>query len=201
MPTVSPANVGLQRFRTAAGKWLVLCLFLLAGPWAKAAEQPQLEAAYLVNFLRYTTWPDASPGKPLVIVLLGRPTDVSPIKDALRTAASVQGRPLQIRQVGVPDAVNAKALAALDQQVQGADAVYLRTQDAAWGPWLSRLADRHAVLTVGWGGAFVEQGGMLGLDREGSRLLFAANPHAVTRSGLQVSSKVMQLARNLKARE
>ena len=51
------------------------------------------------------------------------------------------------------------------------------------------------MLTVGDAPGFARDGGMLGLVQQGSRIVFDANPTAIRVSGLQVSSKVLKLAR------
>jgi len=51
------------------------------------------------------------------------------------------------------------------------------------------------VLTVSDNEDFTSQGGMLGLLRSDSRILFQANTSAIRNAGLLVSAKVLKLAR------
>ena len=51
------------------------------------------------------------------------------------------------------------------------------------------------VLTVSNSPGFTSAGGMIGLFRSGRNIVFDANPVAIRNSGLQVSAKVLKLAR------
>jgi hypothetical protein len=62
---------------------------------------------------------------------------------------------------------------------------------------LESLAQSNALL-VGDTPRFAENGGMLGLVLEEDRVIFEANPDAIRRSRVTVSSKVLRLARIVK---
>jgi hypothetical protein len=59
---------------------------------------------------------------------------------------------------------------------------------------LQRLSE-HAILVVGDGPGFAAAGGMIGLWRDGERVVFDANPGAIRATGIQVSARVLKLAR------
>ena len=51
------------------------------------------------------------------------------------------------------------------------------------------------VLTVGDVPDFAAAGGMIGLRRQGRRMVFDANPEAIRAGGITVSARVLKLAR------
>jgi hypothetical protein len=59
---------------------------------------------------------------------------------------------------------------------------------------LRRLSDAP-VLTVGESETFVRRGGMLSFMMHEGRVIFCADPKAIAASGLQLSSRVLKLAR------
>jgi hypothetical protein len=187
-----------QRRRLLRGV-LVLLLYLLALPapaeeWSERQEA-RVEAAYLINFLRYTEWPPSPAGSdphaPWVIAVIGPNWVVSVVRSVATSAGLVQGRPVVVR----PLRLRPGPLQPLLEQV---DDTHLLFVHAAGSPQQRRLlhALRHRpVLTVGAGDSFVAAGGMLSLLRSGEHVVFAANPTAIRDAGLVVSAKVLKLAR------
>jgi hypothetical protein len=58
--------------------------------------------------------------------------------------------------------------------------------------------DGRGVLTVSEIPKFLEAGGMLNLVLSGNRVVFEANPRAAEHQGFRLSSKLLQLAVNLR---
>ena len=175
--------------------WLLIVGLACAGT-ARAqtpagATPADVQAAYLLNFLRFTQWPEplAPSGEPVDVAVLG----AEPMAKALR---------LLLRQPGAPGA-RAVRVHSLDEisstrarrQLRAAEVVFVGQR--GW-PDPSRLLEGlrgRPVLTIGEGAEFARRGGMLGLVPEGSRIVFDANPGVIQASGLQLSAKVLKLAR------
>ena len=199
--------------------WLRLaCLLgvaLGALPWsatAPAAEQARrlqaadVEAAYLINFLRYTQWPPqrfASRASPLVVTVVG-PADVASRLRAVAAAAGpIDGRMVVVHNLPTP---RGSLELPLDSQRDREAAQLLRDSHLVYfhdeaGPMHPRvLADLwgQPVLTVGNSRGFVARGGMIGLVRNGGNIVFEANPGAVRNAGLVVSARVLKLARQVR---
>jgi hypothetical protein len=178
---------------------LLAALLAAAGACGRVEAQPatptELKAAYLINFLRYTRWPtppqppSAQATAPLRVVLLGSGRLASVVRALLDQHGTV-GPGIELVHLA-PGAGRAAARQAL----RNADAMFVEAD--AWPQattWLTEV-DGRPVLTVGDAPGFARDGGMLGLVQQGSRIVFDANPTAIRVSGLQVSSKVLKLAR------
>lgn len=170
--------------------WLALCA-APGAPRAQEATPTQVKAAYLINFLRYTQWPEAAAahGEPRRVLVLGSRSFASTLRGLLQQHAT-QAVPIEVLRLP-PSATRDE----LRRELSRAHAVFVETDtwpDAA--RVLAELSGRP-VLTVGDAPRFARQGGMLGLVQQGSRIVFDANPEAIRGSGLQVSAKVLKLAR------
>src|SRR5690606_151557 len=63
-----------------------------------AAEQ--VHAAYVVNFIRYTEWPDDGSTAPYVIGVIGSVETVLALRQVAARAGPIRDRPLEIRLLG-----------------------------------------------------------------------------------------------------
>jgi hypothetical protein len=162
-----------------------------------------VEAAYLVNFLRYTQWPEhcfASPDAPIVLTVVG-PSEVAERVRAVAAAAGpIDGRVIEVRSLASPrGSLEAPLGSERDreaaEQMRASHLVFFHDGSPALHPRV--LADLwgQPVLTVGTARGFTARGGMLGLFRSGGSVRFEANPGAIRKSGLVVSAKVLKLAR------
>lgn len=191
--------------------WLAIAAafaLLCAWPGASRAEgiaarATDVEAAYLVNFLRYTQWPPGrtpAPGAPLVVTVVGAPAVAERVRAVALAAGAIEGHAIEVRNLTSP---RGSLDAPWDSERDREAARMLReshlvffTDSAAYLP-PRVLADlyRQPVLTVGNAEGFARRGGMLGLLRRGGNIVFEANPGAIRSSGLVVSAKVLKLAR------
>jgi hypothetical protein len=174
----------------AAAGWLAAGAAQARGPATPAAVQ--VKAAYLLNFLRYTHWPQSGPEGPapaVEVVVLGS-DDLAAALRALLRQTGTPGHAVRVRRVD-----QGLAPARLQRELRGADVLYLGAD--TWPDSSSLLEELQGkpVLTVGDAPEFAQAGGMLGLVPQGPRIVFDANPAAIQASGLQVSAKVLKLAR------
>lgn len=160
-----------------------------AAPFRHARADPageyDVKAVYLFNFARFTTWPDAafaSSSTPMALCVLGHDPFGAALDRALANE-TIGGRPLAARRLASADAVDGCQLLFVDAAAAATHAAFLRT-----------LATR-AILTVGDDEAFVRRGGMVGFHRDGDTVRIAANPEAVRRGGLTMSSQLLRLTR------
>ena len=157
----------------------------------------EVKAAFLLNFVHYTTWPESSfsdPAAPLGVVILGDDLLAEQLQQmAQRTGPLANGRLLEVIRLDAPWsglATDEDLGKALDR----AHVLYIGGTGATWtDAVLPRLAGRN-VLTVGEGRGFAESGGMLGLWRDGERVVFDANPGAIRSARLGVSARLLKLA-------
>jgi hypothetical protein len=182
----------------------VSALLLCAGLWTAPASadddggdrELQVEAAFLVNFVRYTDWPVARlgpPGAPYVVSVVGSETDAAGIAAVASAAGPIGGRRIVVRRVD-PDALSRRR-AATTRGLQSSHVVFVREDSGVRCATVKRLLDGAPVLLVGDSTGFAAAGGMLGLVRVEQHLAFEANPQEIRAAGLVVSAKVLKLAR------
>jgi hypothetical protein len=185
-------------------RWIVALLLLavaapaLAQGQARAAE---VEAAYLVNFLRYTQWPEqsfSSEQAPFVVTVIGSASVVEAVRAVASAAGMIDGRLVDVR------ALSAAQLSAPDPQaldlLRTSHLVFFHASEVDSIPrrLLDQLA-RQPVLTVSNIDDFITSGGMLELVNVDGHIVFEANPAAIHDAGLLVSAKVLKLARSVAA--
>jgi hypothetical protein len=183
---------------------LVLALafaFALAAPVraqeAASASEAQVEAAFLVNFVRYTDWPeDGMQGvadRPYVITVVGHAEVARNLERLAGVVAPVRGRRIEVRQLEFPEGADATVRAAISERLRRSHLVYVHETREPMEAILGELSGQP-VLTVSDREGFAQAGGMLGLERRGGRIVFEANPAAIRNARLVVSAKVLKLA-------
>jgi len=191
----------------ARRSWRRVALVLLLSccgptPAQQRVSEQDVEAAYLVNFVRYTQWPQqsfATPTSPFVLTVVGSAEIASSVRAVAKAAGSIDGRAIDVRWIdntaaGVSPAVPARDVAegwreshlVFIHQSAGSDAER----------HIAQLAG-EPVLTVSDLPGFTAAGGMLELVRSSGHIVFDANPAAIRNSGLVVSAKVLKLARSI----
>jgi len=205
---------------------LVVCCVLAPALCAPTSAQPRtpgpgaaadpdrvaaVKAGMVVNFIRYTTWPDSAfqdgeRAAPIVVAIIGE----SDITAALADAADgrvISGREIEIRRLrhpaadgDAPDDAGAE-LEEFHRNLRESHLVYFgESERDRYAAVLGTLADAP-VLTVSDIRGFAEGGGMLGLSIRDRRMSFDANEEAVKAAALKVSAQVLRLARIVRTRE
>lgn len=173
---------GLTVVRRGAGTALLAGVLLLAGaPASGAPTESELKAAYLYNFARYVTWPEAA------FASSTAPIRICVVNDAsfLRVLeAAVAGKRVGDRTLA-PEARGSAG------EARDCHIVYLPSGGA---DVVSHLATR-SVFTVSDAGGFARAGGIANFVVVDDRLRFEINANAAEKAGLQVSSRLLRLAR------
>jgi len=150
----------------------------------------QVKAAYLYNFAKFTTWPNnafADESAPVVIGILG----VDPFGQTLDR--TVEGKTLESRKFVVerlPSGSEDDPAA-----LRRCHILYVSASlKPRWVSILKHLVDAP-VLVVGEGEEFAADGGMISFVLSAGNIVFHLNRDAVERSKLQLSSKLMKLAK------
>lgn len=160
------------------------CLLLLAAAVASPGPTPAtaVKAAFICNFADFVRWPEAKSGQAVVIGIYGEDPFGASLDDAA-AARSVAERPLEVRRVAT-----AEEAAAVHILFIGASA------ENELPELLPKLAAAH-VLTIGDLPHFAARGGVIGLLVEDKRVRLEINPAAAARGGLEISSRLLDLAR------
>jgi hypothetical protein len=172
----------------AIGAALALA-FAGAAPAADVPEELEVKAAFILNFVRLVNWSadrlDKESGELVICALSGSELFI-PLRDAA-AGRCVAGRPVVVRAERTPDPLRCHAFV-LDAAQYGATSARLGVAATRDAP----------VLTVGNGPGFLDMGGMFELVVRGRKVEFDVSLPAVQRSGLEVSARLLLLARNLR---
>jgi hypothetical protein len=201
---LSALSLSLAR---ACALLLLACLLPATSAWAQAPRAPgeiEVEAAYLVNFLRYTQWPAASfsaPGSPYIVTVVGSEQAANSVRAVAAASGGIEGRAIEVRWLPQGRGTRAAPFdSAQDQEararLRGSHLVFFHRSAGRVHPQVLTDLAGTPVLTVSDNEDFTSQGGMLGLLRSDRRIVFQANTSAIRNAGLLVSAKVLKLARS-----
>jgi hypothetical protein len=177
------------RYRSIA---LALAACALASPDVRAqgpALESNLKAVFLFNFAKYVTWPAVQMGERSpqgIRVCVTADDDFFGLLKAAIQGEEVDGKPMQ-----------PVALTGLDE-ARGCQILYVgdvTTADAR--AWLGAVRTAQ-VLTVGDGATNDEP--VISFVREETRVRFDVNRAAAGRHGVNISAKLLRLARQVKDR-
>jgi hypothetical protein len=164
---------------------LFLALALAPSQASAQYDDDQVKAAFLLNFLKFVTWPEAreAPEAPLEVAIVGN----DPLARALTGLAAgrtIGGRPVTVRSVRPSRDIGATP-----------HLLYIGASERDRLPVLLRQCDGQAVLTVGDAPGYGAAGVVLNFYASDTRIRFEANTTAAARAGLQISSHLLRLAR------
>ena len=153
------------------------------GSTAIANDETQLKAAFIFNFIKYITWPEEveQSAAGLQFCILGE--EIS--NQDLYLLANRKIRSLTLSLVHLDSA----------KDIEGCDLIYVTSPEL--GESVIESAHKKAILTIGDGENFVENGGIISLFEERSRIRFDINLTQAKVSHLQISSKLLQLGRKV----
>jgi hypothetical protein len=199
--TIRLSANSLRRNRNAGSPWparsfVKFCAIALAILLSRAAEisgqtqtapsvEYQVKAAFLPNFARFIDWPQdptQSEKAPITICVFR----YDPFGSALDEI--IQGRNINNRQVL---ARRIKELV----ELKTCQIVFVSEREDKLLPEILNNLKGASVLVVGESDAFAERGGTIQFFLENNKLRFAINVDAAERARLNVSSKLLALAR------
>ena len=166
----------------------VVAVALLVAPAGTSAqdEEPltlKLKAAFLFNFAKFVSWPEAkfaAPTSPIELCVL-EPDPFAEILDETVRDKQINNRPLVVRRSPYPE------------ELRGCHLVYSAQTDArALENLFGRLAGA-GIMTV-HEGAGATRHGVARLFFEGRKMRFEINTLAAESEGLQLSSKLLSVA-------
>ncbi len=151
---------------------------------AQGVSTPGLTAAFIFNFVKFTTWPDDAlrDGGTIVICVAGSDRVADALSQLTRDKA-VEGHPLAIRRID------------LDRPVTECHVVFGASLNKARAQELVRAAAGRPILTVSDFEDFAMHGGVANFFIDGGRMRFAVNPDAADRVRLRISSNLLALAK------
>lgn len=164
---------------------VVLLLALLGGRgFADSESEAVVKVAFLYNFFKFIEWPAAAMAANTFNLCLGPGNDLDGAIVALE-GKTLNGMPLNVlRDMGRKD-------------WKSCHMIFVGSSDSA-GEMLAAVKGLP-VVTVGDKANFIEQGGVIGLVRDGNRLSFEINLDAVTGNGVHISANLLKLARTVRS--
>lgn len=174
-----------------AAFYLGLLLMAASGGLARADGAPeyQVKAAFLYNFAKFVDWPATAfsgESSPFIIGVLGD----DPFGDTLDK--TVEGKAIGDRKIMVRRFKQAA-------DIKDCHILYVSRSEKKQFDKICERLDKTNTLTVGDTEQFVQRGGMINFVIEEKKVRLEINPDAADRAGLKVSSKLLQLARIVKA--
>ncbi|HZR20379.1 MAG TPA: YfiR family protein [Verrucomicrobiae bacterium] len=175
--------------------WLVSVIYLgLAGFFgpaygATSVSEYQLKAAFLYNFTKFVDWPPKAflvPDAPIVIGIVGDDPFGNEIDDLVRGEV-VRDHALIVKRIPP------------DGDLRSCHVLFISRSEKERLPALLSQLKESPVLTVSDMDRFGEQGGIINLVLENKAVKIEINPTAAERAGLQVSAKLLRLARLVKS--
>ncbi len=145
----------------------------------------QVKAAFLLNFVKFIEWPtDAFQGDkaPITLCVFGHDPFGSALDNTLREKTVDNREVLARRMKEVPD-------------LKSCQIVFVGVSDDKRLPEILDSLKGTSALVVGETESFAERGGSIQFFLDDNRLRFAVNVDAVKRERVNVSSKLLALAR------
>ena len=176
--------MGLLIHRSVVIAAIVAGVLIGNGTARAQSSAAEITANYIVHFVRFTTWPaDAlASGAPVVICVAGNDWVASELAQLARTK-DIEGRALSVRRIS------------LDAAVSGCHVLYGSNLSGDRTERLLRVTSSLPILTLSDTTDFAERGGIANFFIDDSRLRFSVNPGAASRARLQISSRLLSLAR------
>jgi hypothetical protein len=167
----------------------LILLVVVAGVRPSRAGDPpaleqQVKSAFVVNFVQFTDWPASAFEKaddPIIIGVL----DPKTLGDALATAIqskTIRGRKLETRTVTA-------------DSVGGCHVLIVGNAEGAEVQRAVKSAEAGSILTIGDSERFTANGGIIRFFIEDRKVRFEINQAAAQRAQLQISSKLLKLAK------
>ena len=165
----------------------VLPLVLLVpfcGKAQAAVSEDKVKAAFILNFVKFVTWPDQPNNNHILIGYFG---DEPALSGDLKLLNGREAQGSQLHVLRCPK----------DAEASVCRVLFIPGNEAGRVPGILREVVGLPILTISDAPGFIHQGGMIGLLLDNKRIRFEVNLAAVLKAGLKMSSKILGLAREV----
>ncbi|MDB6129004.1 MAG: hypothetical protein JWM04_111 [Verrucomicrobiales bacterium] len=177
-----------------------VCLLVLFSVWWVAAatvgfsaetlsSEPQVKAAFLINFAKYADWPSNAFEKansPIVLGVLGD-NKVGEELQKVIAGRVINGREIVLKRANSIDEAGACHI------------LFISNAEQQHTPTLLEQVKGH-VLTVGESPDFLEKGGVINLVRKDQKIALEVNLLAADKAQIKISSKLLSVATLVKGK-
>jgi hypothetical protein len=149
-----------------------------------------VKAGYLYNFALLVEWPTAAspePGQPMVIGVLGN-NEFADILETVVSGKRIDGHAFVVRRLKKKEFLECRC-----------HILFIAAQERTRIGEIVGALGSASVLTVSETPGFTSRGGMINFILEDSRVRFEANADAARHAGLNISSRLLNLARGAHA--
>jgi hypothetical protein len=172
--------------------WLLVWLLLLGGLSARSATVPEndVKAAFLYNFTKFVVWPEEafpSTNAPIRFAVFGDEEFGSRLKLLLNDKRA-HGRSFEVQTINN------------GQEARNFHIVFVPGADSRRALPVLEATNKRPILTIGESEQFLELGGVISLFFEEAQLAFEVNAEPAQKTGLEISSKLLRLAKKRRAK-
>ena len=163
---------------------ILAALLSVTGAFLLPAQSPlerPIKAAFLYNLVKFVEWPAPADRGPIILGILGKDAFGATLKQVVQ-GRDVDGRPLSVRYISRPEDLRSCHVLFIAESEKDRLAEIL---DALKGT---------KALTVSEIEHFAQRGGMIHLLMENQKVRFEVNVDTVSRAGLKISARFLQLA-------
>ena len=181
-----------------------------AGDDSALSKEYRIKAAFIYNFIKFVKWPEeANEGSEktskdddtITIGIIGK----DPFGDAFEPVKGkpVRGRKIVVKQFGefrrlVNDKSNDKAKSEANiEALRQCQLLFTCSSEKKDTDRIIEIVRGHNVLTIGETDGFVEAGGIVNFILEEKKLIFEVNLVASKRANLEISSKLLRVAKRV----
>ena len=152
---------------------------------AQTVEEHEAKAAFVLKLINFVQWPVESSlhSSNLVIGIVGTDATSDALQRLAASGKSIDGRPIVVRRLSG------------DGNLKACQVIFIGASERKNASVLLERVRGASVLTVGDLDGFGQHGGMINLTLEGGRIHLEVNPHAAERAHLQISSRLLALAK------
>ena len=182
-----------------------------AGDDSALSKEYRIKAAFIYNFIKFVDWPQPAPAesdkkaddtaKPITIGIIGKDLfgdAFEPVK-----GKPVRGRKIVVKQFGefrrlVNDKSNDKAKSEANiEALRQCQLLFTCSSEKKDTDRIIEIVRGHKVQTIGETDGFVEAGGIVNFILEEKKLIFEVNLVASKRANLEISSKLLRVAKRV----
>ena len=168
-----------------AGAIALVAAFSGSSRAADAVTPSALKAAFLFNFVKFADWSGVPPSATLVLCVANDAQITAALADSVRGQA-IDGHPLEARRL------------TSDSPVLPCHLLFVPA--AAMRQMLTKMySGMETLLTVSDEPGFARSGGLIELFQENGRMRFAINVDTARRSGVRLSSRLLDLAKIIRS--
>ena len=167
------------------GTVVQLLLFGTTPGHGATASQADVKAAFLYNFAKFVEWPAeafSSETAPIQLGVFGDEEFAGKLKSLL-SDKQAHGRSFEVKSFSNP------------QEAKNLQIIFIAGSETRRTTQILEVARKFPVLTIGESEQFLDTGGMINFVVEDAQLKFEVNPESAQNVKIEISSKLLRLAR------